>query len=82
MKPEKTLKVEEVRPVTLPPVIEAVPRPYFESIGTLYYLRIGSWIGLSLIAINVNNRTYQAAFAVFALLTEVLFILTAQLTMG
>ncbi|MGA9565098.1 MAG: hypothetical protein WBS19_06205 [Candidatus Korobacteraceae bacterium] len=56
--------------------------PYFESIGPLYFLRIGSWIVLSLIAIKVNNRTYQAAFAVFALLTEVLFILTAQRTMG
>lgn len=56
--------------------------PYFEALGPVYYFRTLSCLILSLVAIKVNNKYFQAAFAVFALLCEVTFILTAHLTMG
>ena len=45
-------------------------------------LRTISCMVLSLIAIKVDNRKFQAAFAVFAVLCEITFIVTAQLTMA
>ena len=56
--------------------------PYFKTLGPVYYFRTLSCLVLSLIAIRVDNRYFQAAFAFFALLCEVAFIVTAHLTMG
>lgn len=55
--------------------------PYFETIGRLYYFRTIACFVLSLIAIKVDNPTFQACFAVFALLCEIAIILTTHLTM-
>ena len=55
---------------------------YFKAVGPLYYFRAISCIVLSLIAIKVDNPKFQAAFAGFAVLCEITFIVTAQLTMG
>jgi len=55
--------------------------PYLETLGPIYYLRTGSLFVLSLTAIAVNNRVFQAAFAIFALLCEVSFIVAAHLTL-
>lgn len=55
---------------------------YFRAVGPLYYFRTISCVVLSLIAIKVDNPKFQSAFAVFAVLSEIAFIVTAQLTMG
>jgi hypothetical protein len=49
-------------------VLKAVP--YLEALGLLYYFRTVSCLVLSLLAIKVNNRIYQASFAVYALVCE------------
>lgn len=54
-------------------------RQYFYMLGFVYYFRTASLLVLSLVAIKVNNRRFQAAFAVFAVICEVAFILTAHL---
>ena len=56
--------------------------PYFETLGPVYYFRTLSCLILSLVAFKVSNRKFQTSFAVFALLCEVAFILTARLTMA
>jgi hypothetical protein len=55
---------------------------YFRAMGPLYYLHAFSLPILALVATRVNNRAFQAAFAVFALITEIAVIVTAQLTMA
>lgn len=54
-------------------------RQYFYMLGFVYYFRTASLLVLSLVAIKVNNRRFQAAFAIFAVICEVAFILTAHL---
>lgn len=56
--------------------------PYFRALGPVYYFRTLALLALSLVAIKVKNRRFQAAFAVFALLCEFAFIVTAHLTVG
>ena len=56
--------------------------PYFRALGPVYYFRTVSLLVLSLVAIKVDDRRFQAAFAVFALLCEFAFIVTAHLTVG
>lgn len=56
--------------------------PYFEALGPVYYLRTFSCLLLSLLAIKLDNRQFHSFFVVFALLCELIFILTAHLTMG
>jgi len=56
--------------------------PYFVSLGPVYYIRTLSCLLLCLVAIKTNNRKFQAAFAIYAVVCEVAFILTAHLTLG
>ena len=56
--------------------------PYFRMLGPVYYTRTLSLLVLSLLAIKIDNPRFQAAFAVFALVCELAFILTAHLTVG
>ena len=53
--------------------------PYLEGLGFVYYFRTASLLVLSIAAIPVKNRWFQGAFAIFAVLCEVTFILTAHL---
>jgi len=48
----------------------------------VYYFRTVSLLALSVVAMKVDNRRFQAAFAVFALLCEFAFIVTAHLAVG
>jgi hypothetical protein len=52
---------------------------YFRALGFVYYFRTASLLVLSLVAIKVNNRRFQAALAIFAVLCEIAFIVTAHL---
>jgi hypothetical protein len=54
--------------------------PYFKMLGPIYYLRTASLLVLSLLAIKIDNRHFQAAFAVIAVLCEIAFIVTVHLT--
>lgn len=56
--------------------------PYLETLGPVYYFRTLSCLVLSLAAIRIANRRFQAGFAVFALLCELVFIVTAHFTVG
>ena len=56
--------------------------PYFQTLGPVYYFRTLSLLVLSLLAIKIDNRKFQAAFAIFAVVCEVCFIVTAHLTVG
>ena len=50
--------------------------PYFRMLGPVYYLRTVSLLALSLLAIKIDNRRFQAAFAIIAVVCEMAFILT------
>ena len=56
--------------------------PYFQTLGPVYCFRTLSLLVLSLLAIKIDNRKFQAAFAIFAVVCEVCFIVTAHLTLG
>ena len=47
----------------------------FHSVGPLHQFRVGLFILLSLLAIKLRNERFHAAFALFALLSEILFYL-------
>ena len=47
----------------------------FHSVGPLHQFRVGLFILLSLFAIRAKNERFHEAFAVLALLSEILFYL-------
>ncbi len=48
---------------------------YFSHLGLAYYVRSGSLIVLSLVAIRVKNHYFHAAFALLAVVIEIALIL-------
>lgn len=54
--------------------------PYFRTLGSVYYFRTLSLLVLSILAVKIDNRRFHAAFAIFAVICEVTFILAAHLT--
>lgn len=53
--------------------------PYLKVLGFVYYFRTASLLLLSLVAVRVNRRWFQGAFAIFGVVCEVGLILTAYL---
>ena len=47
----------------------------FHSVRAIHQFRVGLFILLSLLAIKLRNERFHAAFALFALLSEILFYL-------
>ena len=54
----------------------------FHSVGPLHQFRVGLFILLSLFAIRVRKERFHAAFAVLALLSEILFYLRRFFTLA
>jgi len=55
---------------------------YFSRLGVAYDIRTAAYLLLSLIAIMVSRSWFHAAFAVFALVYEIGFILEIYRTIG
>jgi hypothetical protein len=55
---------------------------YFSRLGVAYDIRTAAYLLLSLIAIKVSRSWFHAAFAVFALVYEIGFILEIYRTIG
>lgn len=54
--------------------------PYLKTLGPVYYVRTISYLLLSLAAIKIDNRAFQAGFAIFATIGEVAVILHSYFT--
>jgi hypothetical protein len=50
-------------------------RAYLHTLGPVDDVRTGSYIALSAVAMKVKNEAFHAAFAIFALVFEVILIL-------
>ena len=55
---------------------------HFHALGLTYQLRTGLILLLSLLAIKVRNERFHAAFAVFALLSEIFYYLRLFFTVA
>lgn len=57
-------------------------RGYFNQLGLAYEIRNSAYVALSLLAIAIKRPWFHAAFAVFALVYEIGFILEMYRTIG
>jgi hypothetical protein len=54
---------------------------YWQAIGALYYVRTGLYIILSAAAIKIKDERFHAGFAIFAIASEIVLIVSSYMTL-